>query len=241
LLLTATAAGAEDPAPRGPAAGPDLRAQLSPRRFTTLSSELAAKIEKIAVREGERFTQGQTLVALDCAIQRAQLERAHSVAASAEKIHATNQRLSELNSVSSLEIEAANMEEARAKGDLQVITATVSKCTITAPFNGRVTEQKAREQQFLQAGQPVLDILDDSTLEIEFIVSSRWLAWLKPGQGFTIQIDETGKSYPAKVTRLGAKVDAVSQSVKVIGEITGGFPELMAGMSGKVLLAPPPP
>jgi len=104
-----------------------------------------------------------------------------------------------------------------------------------------VTEQKAREQQFLQAGQPVLDILDDSTLEVEFIVSSRWLAWLKPGQGFTIQIDETGKSYPAKVTRLGAKVDAVSQSVKVIGEITGGFPELMAGMSGKVLLAPPPP
>jgi hypothetical protein len=76
-------------------------------------------------------------------------------------------------------------------------------------------------------------------LELEFIVPSRWLAWLKPGYAFQVRIDETGKTYPAKVQRIGARVDPVSQSVKLSAAISGSFPELIAGMSGKVELQPP--
>ena len=54
-----------------------------------------------------------------------------------------------------------------------------------------------------------------------------------------MRIDETGKTYPAKVLRIGAKVDPVSQSVKLAAAINGKFPELIAGMSGTVLLAAP--
>ncbi|MBF0125395.1 MAG: HlyD family secretion protein, partial [Magnetococcales bacterium] len=102
-----------------------------------------------------------------------------------------------------------------------------------------VAEQKVREQQYVQPGQPMLDIIDDSVLELEFIVPSRWLVWLKPDLMFQVQIDETAKEYPAKVLRIGAKVDPVSQSVKLVAAISGKFPELMAGMSGKVNIAPP--
>ncbi len=68
---------------------------------------------------------------------------------------------------------------------------------------------------------------------------SVWLRWLKVGSGFDVQIDETRKTYPAKFTRIGARVDPVSQSVKVAAAIHGRFPELMAGMSGKVQITPP--
>jgi hypothetical protein len=76
-------------------------------------------------------------------------------------------------------------------------------------------------------------------LELEFIVPSRWLAWLTPGTGFQVAIDETGKTYPAKVMRTGARVDPVSQSVKIAAAIDGKFNELIAGMSGRVLMAAP--
>jgi hypothetical protein len=102
-----------------------------------------------------------------------------------------------------------------------------------------VAEQKVREQQYVQAGQALLEILDDSVLELEFIVPSRWLAWLTPGTGFQVAIDETGKTYPAKVMRTGARVDPVSQSVKIAAAIDGKFNELIAGMSGRVLMAAP--
>ncbi|EPY02045.1 membrane-fusion protein [Magnetospirillum fulvum MGU-K5] len=102
-----------------------------------------------------------------------------------------------------------------------------------------MVEQKVRNQKFAQPGQALLDILDDSVLELDFVVPSKWLVWLKPGHSFQVAIDETGKSYPVKLTHVGARIDPVSQSVRITGAIGGRFPELSAGMSGKVLLSPP--
>jgi membrane fusion protein (multidrug efflux system) len=70
-------------------------------------------------------------------------------------------------------------------------------------------------------------------------VPSVWLRWLRTGRTFQVQIDETQKTYTARLSRVGARVDPVSQSVKVAAAIQSKSPELMAGMSGKVLLNPP--
>lgn len=43
----------------------------------------------------------------------------------------------------------------------------------------------------------------------------------------------------AKVQRIGARADPVSQSVKLSAAIDGKFSELIAGMSGRVTLTPP--
>ncbi len=232
------------PPPPAAAAAPaldrqEIRAQLSPRRFTTLAAELGAKVNHISVREGERFKAGQVLIVLDCSLQSAQLNKARATLSAAEKTYAANHRLAELNSVGKLELETSQSEVAKARADVSLMSTTLSKCQIAAPFAGRVSEQKVREQQFAQPGQGILEILDDSALELEFIVPSRWMAWLKDGYRFQVKIDETGNTYPAKVIRLGAKVDPVSQSVKTIAVIDGKFPELIAGMSGRVVLAPP--
>jgi membrane fusion protein, multidrug efflux system len=217
-----------------------IRAQLSPRRFTTLAAEVGAKINRINVKEGERFKEGQTLISLDCDVQAAQLQRAKASLDAAEKLLTANKRLAELNSVGKLELETSQSEVTKTKADVTLIGTMLRKCQITAPFSGRVAEQKMREQQFVQAGQPILDILDDSQLELEFIVPSRWLVWLKTGTPFQVRIDETGASYPAKITRLGARIDPISQSIKVAAVIDGKFPVLIAGMSGRIELVPPP-
>jgi membrane fusion protein (multidrug efflux system) len=217
----------------------DIRAQLSPRRFTTLAAELGAKVNRVPVKEGDSFRAGQLLVAFDCSLQQAQLQRIQATLTAAEKTHAANKRLAELNSVGKLEIDTSEAEVAKARADVVLINATLSKCAIAAPFAGRVAEQKVREQQFAQPGQPLLEIIDDSVLELEFIVPSRWLAWLKSGHAFNVRIDETGRSYPARITRIGARVDPVSQSVKAAASIDGRHADLIAGMSGQILIQPP--
>ena len=217
----------------------EIRAQLSPRRFTTIAAEIGAKISRITVTEGARFKAGQTLVVLDCSLQKAQLQKARASLVAAEQTFAANQRLDELRSVGKIELGASEAEAGKARADVAANGALMSKCAVAAPFSGRVSEQKVREQQYVQPGQAMLEILDDSVLELEFIVPSRYLAWLKPGYGFQVRIDETGKSYPAKVQRIGARVDPVSQSVTLSAAVDGRFPELISGMSGKVTLAAP--
>ncbi len=217
----------------------ELRAQLTPRDYTTLAAEIGAKVERIAVREGDRFTKGQALVVFDCSVQQAQLDEARATLSAAEKTMAVNNRLLELQTIGKLEADVSVAEVDKARARMRAMAATASKCSVTAPFDGRVVEQKVRSQQFVQPSQPLLDILDDSELELDFLVPSKWLVWLKPGHVFEVAIDETGKTYPVRLNRTGARIDPVSQTIKVTGTIGGRFPELSAGMSGRVLLTAP--
>jgi membrane fusion protein, multidrug efflux system len=63
-------------------------------------------------------------------------------------------------------------------------------------------------------------------------VPSGWLAWLRPGATFEVGIDETRRTYSATVTELGARVDPVSQTLRVSALIDGDHDDLLAGMSG---------
>jgi RND family efflux transporter MFP subunit len=217
----------------------DIRAQLSPKNYTTVAAEIGARIQRIAFKEGERFKAGQVLVSLDCSVQAAQRDRARAALSAAETADGGNQKLAERNAIGRVELDTSRAEVEKMRAELAFNNATLAKCGMVAPFGGRVAEQKAREGQFIQPGQAVLDILDYSSLELEFITPSKWLAWLKPGHKFQVRIDETQKAYPARILRIGARIDPVSQSIKVIAVIDGQFADLVAGMSGKVELLPP--
>jgi RND family efflux transporter MFP subunit len=234
------AASARKPVERA-ALRQEIRAQLMPRRYTTLAAEIGAKINRLPVAEGASFRAGQLLVSFDCSIQQAQLQKAQAEFVGAEKTLGANNELAKLNSVGNLELELSRVAVDKARAEVSTGKSVLSKCAVVAPFSGRIAEQKVREQQFVQTGQPLLDILDDSSLELEFIVPSAWLAWIRPGGTFKVVIDETGKTYPAKFTRIGARVDAVSQSVKLAAALDGRFPELIAGMSGRIEITPPEP
>ncbi|MFC7433533.1 efflux RND transporter periplasmic adaptor subunit [Hydrogenophaga bisanensis] len=225
-----------DAAARGGSAEREIRAQLTPRRYTTVAAEIGAKISRLPVTEGSAFKAGQLLVSFDCTLQQAQLAKAKAELEGAEQSLKTNERLVELNAGGQLEVELARSARGKARAEVGANQAVLSKCNVSAPFAGRVTEQKVREQQYVQPGQALLDIIDDSVLELEFLVPSRWLVWLKAGGPLQVQIDETQKTYPARFTRIGARVDPVSQSVKVAAAIDGRFPELIAGMSGRVIV-----
>jgi RND family efflux transporter MFP subunit len=240
VLALQVPAVAQQPVPRDAAAVPQvIRAQLVPRAFTTLSGEIAARVDRISHRAGEHFQKGETLVEFDCVVQRAQVAKGRAVLKAAEKTYAINRRLFDMKSLSGLELEVSAAEIDKAKADLSVADALQSKCIVEAPFAGVVVDQKAREAQYITQGQPLLEIVDDHALELEFIVPSAWLRWLKTGTAFSVAVDETGKTYHAHVALLGGRVDPVSESIKVTGAIDGDAQDLVPGMSGRVLMTPP--
>jgi len=96
-----------------------------------------------------------------------------------------------------------------------------------------------RAQEFIQAGTPLIEIIDDTALQLEFIAPSRWLNWLEPGLELEVSLDDTGKVYTARLEYTAAKVDAMSQSVKAVAVIQGQHPELKPGMSGRIRITPP--
>lgn len=214
------------------------RAQLVAVRHAVISSELAAKINSLPVREGQSFRQGDTLVAYDCSLNRARLERATQAESAAREKLKVAEQLNGLGSISQADLVQARAAVSVAQAESGVERVMVRRCTISAPFSGRVGETYVRAAEHVAEGKELLSIYDDSAFEVETIVPSRWMAWLKPGYPMKISVDETGQTYAATVVRIAGSVDPVSQSVKVIGRLgndrSKGAAPLLPGMSGSV-------
>ncbi len=209
-----------------------IRVQILPLTETTLSSEIAARIEKIQVDIGDRFNSGKTLIIFDCEMYKVQREKAQAELEEAVKILEVNRRLEKLNSVSELEMAVSLSRMQRAKAELSLRESQVKKCAIYAPFTGRIVKRNANPFQYVSPGEPLLEIIDDLNLTAQLLIPSKWLKWVKKSLSFTVHIDETGKNYTAIVTAIGARVDPVSQTLEIRASIKGNHPELLAGMSG---------
>jgi len=213
----------------------EIRVQLIPLRETILSSEVGGRIDEVVVREGESFTEGQTLVRLDCTMHEIRLEKAEALLLEAKSVEQVSARLDQLGSISTLEYSSAIARLAAATAEVDLMRGIVERCDIKAPFPGKIVELLARSHQFVAEGQELLEILDDSVMLVEMNVPSQWLERNISGHTVTLRIEETGKVYPAIIERIGARIDAVSQSVKLSGSVVGTYPELRSGMSGTVV------
>jgi RND family efflux transporter MFP subunit len=217
----------------------DIRAQLTAVTYNSIASELSAKISELPFKEGQAFKVGQVLVVFDCGTQQAQFQKTKAVLSIADRNYQTNKKLLALGSVGRIEYENSYSEYLKAKAENDELASVLARCNVLAPYSGLIVEQKVRAQQYVQAGQPLLDILDKSSLELEFVAPSKWSPWLTEGYKFEIKLDETGKSYPAKITRVNGKIDPVSQTIKVAAVIDGEFKEISPGMSGVLIISPP--
>lgn len=197
-----------------------------------ISSEVAAKIARLPLREGDAFAKGDLLVAFDCGLYQSQLAKAQATADAARREQDVTGKLAALHSAGALDVAQAQARAKEAAADAAYMRTMVSKCAIRAPFAGRVAKREAAPFEYVTPGKPLLEILDTGALEVKLIVPSKWLAWLKPGTKFTVHVDELDADYPAQVARLGASIDPVSQTIGVSGRILDAHAELLPGMSG---------
>lgn len=211
-----------------------VRGLLQAVHRAELSSEIAAPVRKLPFREGEAFEQGDLLVAFDCRVVAAHYRIAQANYRAAQKMLDNKNYLKKLNSVGELEVALAQMELQKAQGELRAATYKKEQCRLEAPYSGRLVASHVQMHESVAPGDPLIEILDDSILEIALVVPSQWLSWLEIGQGFDMVVDETGDRIHGQVTRFGAVVDPVSQTVGVMGEIVDAAQQktLISGMSG---------
>lgn len=182
--------------------------------------------------EAQRFAKGDVLVRFDCSAYQAQLNAANAASRAAREELKNKQQLAALNSVGRFEVALAEARQAQSQAEAQVYQVQVQRCQVKAPFDGQVVSRRVQPHESVPSGAPLLEVVDNRTLEIHLLVPSRWLGRLKPGETFEFVPDETGQPLQAKVKRLGARIDEGSQTLLLIGELPKDAPGLLAGMSG---------
>ena len=243
ILGVAQLAMAEDPLlDHSPAttasADSEARGVLRARDQAMLASELSGRIVELPFSEGETFKKGDTLARFDCSAYQAQLNAAQAASRGAGEELAHNKQLAALNSVGRFEVARAEARLSETQAQSQVYQVQVKRCNVLAPYDGQVVQRKVQRYESVSAGAPLLEIVDNRSLEIHLLVPSRWMGKLKPGQTFSFTPDETGKSLHATVKRLGARIDEGSQTLLLVASVpdAGG---LLSGMSGTARFVEP--
>ena len=210
----------------------EVRGVLRARSQAVLASELPGRVTEIPFAEGQSFSKGDVLVRFDCSAYQAQANASSAAVRATREELRNKQQLAALNSVGRFEVVLAEARQAQAQAESQVYQAQVQRCQVKAPFDGQVVVRRVQAHESVASGSPLLEIVDNRSLEIHLLVPSRWLGKLKPEQTFSFVPDETDTPINAVVKRLGARIDEGSQTLLLIGSVPANTPGLLAGMSG---------
>lgn len=233
LCVPATLANELDPA-SGEA---PIRGIIRSIHQATLATDMQARIVKLPLREGQHFEKGDLLVEFECDRIRAELDAAQADHRANIATRDNSRSLKKLNAAGAFDVTIAEAQAEKSEAAVNAAKIRVRHCVILAPFSGRIVDLLVNEYDMPASNGALMRIVDDKNLEVELIAPSTWLRWLKPGKAFSLTVDETGSTLTASVAEIGAAVDAVSQTVKIIGRLMAGTDGVLPGMSGTATFA----
>jgi RND family efflux transporter MFP subunit len=156
--------------------------------------------------------------------------------------------------VPQLKLARANLDAAKAA--LEQAEVNLARCTVTAPFDGRVLDTDVDVGQFIRSGTPLGTLYATDIAEVVVAIPDGDLAWI------TVDYDDADGGVPVDVSaefagarhhwqgravRLGGAVDDRSRLVSVVVEIadpyerSGERPPLIEGMFVDVVFTAIPP
>jgi len=199
---------------------------------TTLSSQMAGKIKKINYGLGDNVAAKAVMLEFDCEEQDAQLESAAAEYRGARETHLTKLRLQALGAAGELEVTVAASAADKAKSQVNLRESQLAYCKVAAPFTGRLVKLKVKLAESVSLGQPLIDMVNPGSLKAQLYVPAAWLGWIKPGTHFSVKTSQDGRTYRARVSKLNAHVEGVSQSLELEARFEGSTQGLLPGMVG---------
>ena len=199
---------------------------------TTLSSQMAGKIRRLQIGLGDNVRAGATLIEFDCSEQIAQQQAAEAEYRGARETHVSRLRLQGLGAAGELDVTLAAAAAEKARSQLALRESLTAYCTVIAPFSGKVARLRVKVAESVPAGQALLDLVNPASLRGQVFVPAAWAAWLRTGSEVDVTFKDTGRKYRARVAKLNARVEGVSQQLELEVRFEGANVGLLPGMVG---------
>ena len=190
-------------------------------RSVTLRNELAGTVKEVALVPGAIVEAGTVLVALDVAVEEAELKAQEAQAALAEASLGRTERARKNSAASELELDRARAERDVALAQVARTKAIIARKTIRAPFKARVGLADLHPGQYLNEGTELTTLQGvDDEVRVDFSVAQRVAAALRPGE--SVEIFAGGDvPLPGTVTAIDARVDPATRNAWVRAKVNG--------------------
>lgn len=224
--LAAAPAAAQTPEP--------LTCLLAPARISEVGTDLRSIVTEVPVARADFVTGGTPLVQLDPALPQAEVRVAGITVESLRGRVERGDRLAEGRLVPFDELEQLQTDLALAEADLARAEQALARTTIRAPFAGYVARVDVEEGE-LTGTDPLLQLIDVSTLKAEMTFLDTAFGMLEPGQEVALAVDLVGAEVAARVTVIDPFLDAASNTFSVVAEVPNPDLTLPAGVGCRLI------
>jgi membrane fusion protein, multidrug efflux system len=210
-------------------------------RDVRVAARQSGVIEQVLVERGESVRAGQALAVLETAVARAELQIARQDLLLAENELRRVEPLYEQKIVSMSDFDRAKISRDSAQGRVDLAETTLERCTVKAPFAGKVAERWAVVGMRVEESDsiPLFRIVAADPLRARVDIPEKALRSLKGGDRAWVETSGDAKALSARVAFVGPAVDAASGTLPVIVELAAGEDHLKAGSAIRVRFEAP--
>ncbi len=214
-----------------------------------VASEVAGLVIEFLAREGDSVEKGQPLARLRTAtleLERnsveAQLRETQARLQQAEAHLARSRELLEAGVIARDEFDDRFFEVNAWQGRVEQLTANIARInddiersTILAPFLGVVAAEQTEVGQWLAVGDPVVEILSVTELEVRVDVPERYFRSLRTGIGTTVTFESMpGTAIPGRIQAILPAADPQARTFPLKVSIPNPERRIGVGMLARV-------
>ena len=209
------------------------------RAFESLSitSNVTETIAAFHFEEGQLVQKGQRLLSFTQDEEKAQQDAIEADLREHRREVKRLQRLVEKGAAAQSQLDARLTDLARAEAVLREVQAKISDRTIVAPFDGVVGIRNYSVGALVRPGDEITTLDAIQVMKVDMTVPATYLPMLKAGLAFTATSDVFGdRVFTGKITHIGTRINEVTRSLRVRGELPNTDLVLKPGLFLNVII-----
>ena len=223
---------------------------VSPQQNATVSLTMGGKVHSLKVMPGQAVARGQVIASidnpeyidlqqtyLDASAQTEYLEKEYKRQSDLSANDASSQKKMQQSKAEYLSMRSRLSAAASRLKTLGVNPASVKLngiqpyLLVKAPINGFVTNLNVNLGKYLDAGEPICDVINKSQPLIQLTVYERELNLMRVGRPVEFRVNGMGKkTFNAQIVSIDQSVDAKDYSIKVYAKVMASNSDFRPGM-----------
>lgn len=208
---------------------------LASNESVILSPEITGRITEILFEEGQEVKSGMPLIRLDDAITRAELAQIQaSMVLSKANYDRAETLFKEKSGTARARDEAFSKLRADQAG-VELAKAKLDKNTLRAPFDATIGLRNVSVGDYVNPGQPLVNLEDIKMLKVDFRMPEVYLQSLKTGQKIEVKVDAfASKIFEGEVYAIDPRVDSNGRTIGLRARLSNDDGILRPGLFARV-------
>ncbi|MEP2667557.1 MAG: efflux RND transporter periplasmic adaptor subunit [Cyclobacteriaceae bacterium] len=193
----------------------EVRGSVESRRNVFLSAQTGGEIKRINVQEGQRVSQGQTLIELDADVIRKSIAELKTSLELATTVYERQAKLWDQKIGTEVQYLQAKNNKESLENKLSTTYAQLNLAMVKAPFNGTVDQLPARVGEMASPGVPLVRVVSTDEMYLKTDVSERFIGRFKAGDKVDIFFPLIDKTVTTVISSVGQVINEENRTFEV--------------------------